>query len=552
MTHDWKSQLGRSSLAVPLLLILVTLCFLPGITPSLSGDDFVHVYRNRQPFPAAFSAFTAQDGREYRPLVRLSLALDSQIWGARYQGFHVTNLLLHLATVLLVYQLSRRLLPGRFPPLLAAALFALHPVHSYSVNGIMGRTDLLCALFLVSATLASLRGAWVIALLLFLAALLSKEVALAFPLLLLLWTPFRDSDRRRTLLASLAGSFILTISYLAVRLTLLAPSHSDLAVYLQFSGIQVVKNIVFYGGALLIPAGQFELRALAETEPFAAAALGFGAVAVGFAVFWPIRRSLLKSPEVGMALVWTAVFLLPVLLLFQRRYLYIPSIGFSILIAWGLSHIKRPVGMLIGILIVTAFAGITLSAAATWREAAREVNRNLEKLVPIVRKHASDRVFVANVPNGLGEAHLFTHDSLRFAIGLQTGSLPRLASLTRVQLRPGSSWQTKTQGNSILTEIVPGPETYFVFDAPEFLPRGGRFLPVGTEFNKGPFQIRVAETDLAGRVSKLEVDWKTLPAGSIVVVIEPDSSNPVLIPGPAASQDRAGPAPEIEPGGSQR
>jgi len=551
MNHWSLEAAGRPTLAVPFLLLLTVLCFAPGITPELSGDDFVHVFKNRQPFPSALKSFAEADGREYRPVVRLSLAIDHSIWGSSYAGFHISNLLFHLVTVFLVFRFAQALFDRPEPPLLAAGLFALHPVHSYSVNGIMGRTDLLCAVFLVSAALASLRGSATLTWLLFAGALLSKEVALAFPLVLLLWLPFRDREGRRTLFAPLAGSLVISFAYLAVRLTLLTPSESDLAVYLQFSVTQVIKNIVYYGGAVLIPAGQFELRSVAETEPLAAAAIALGTVAIVLALLWPIRRSLLRSPQVWMALVWSVSFLLPVLLLFQRRYLYIPSIGVSILIAWVLTHIPKKVGMLIGILMVAGFAGISLNAARTWREAGQLVGRNLEQLVPIVREHGSERIFVTNVLNGLGEAHLFTHDSLRFAIGLQTGSLPRMVTLTRIQLAPGSSWQTTVHDESITTKVIPGPETYFVFDAPEFLPRGGRFLPVGTEFTKSPFQIRVAETDQAGRVSELEVAWEELPAGSLLVVLKPDTAGPALISGADRSREREEPQAKLAPGGSR-
>ncbi|KAE8752552.1 hypothetical protein FOCC_FOCC000674 [Frankliniella occidentalis] len=98
----------------------------------------------------------------YRPLTVLSLRLNALLaGGAPLQdgawGFHLGNVLLHVMASLLVLQLGRRLLTSPWAATVAALLFAAHPVHCEAVAGVVGRADLLCAVFFLLSLLAYLR-----------------------------------------------------------------------------------------------------------------------------------------------------------------------------------------------------------------------------------------------------------------------------------------------------------------------------------------------------------------------------------------------------------
>jgi tetratricopeptide (TPR) repeat protein len=134
----------------------------------------------------------------YRPLVSLSYGLDTAISGLMPAGFHLTNLVLHIGCVLLVWALGLRLFRGeRSWAAAGAALFAVHPIHTESVAWISGRTDVLATLFFLAALNLHARlggpsrrkdlGAVALACLCFMAALLCKEVALSLPLVVLIW-----------------------------------------------------------------------------------------------------------------------------------------------------------------------------------------------------------------------------------------------------------------------------------------------------------------------------------------------------------------------------
>jgi len=119
------------------------------------------------------------------PLTYLTFWANYQAGGANPLGWHAINLLLHVASVLVAFAALRRLMPER-AALLAAVLFAVHPLNAEAVNYVFSRGTLLCTLL----TLASLRS-WVNgrrwhAVAWFAAALLASEECVAFPLFLLL------------------------------------------------------------------------------------------------------------------------------------------------------------------------------------------------------------------------------------------------------------------------------------------------------------------------------------------------------------------------------
>lgn len=131
----------------------------------------------------------------YYPLTMLSLAIDYDISGENPRGYHITNLLLHLLNVVLVFFLSRKLF-GRFEiALIIAFLFGVHPMHVESVAMIAQRKDMLYAMFFLLAHLSYIRfvkgggkydKSYAFSFVFFALALLSKPMAITLPFILLL------------------------------------------------------------------------------------------------------------------------------------------------------------------------------------------------------------------------------------------------------------------------------------------------------------------------------------------------------------------------------
>ena len=202
------SRVGAAWLWAAAVALATAVVYLPTLWNGfVDFDDQTNLLEN--PFfraldPAALRwMFTNLDGH-YLPLTWLSFALDYQLWGMNPLGYHLTNALLHVASAVVFYVLSARLLrlafglaPGAAPPALAiaaaisAAFFALHPLRVESVAWATERRDVLSGLFALLALDAYVRAhagrrggfAWS-ALSWYVASLLAKPVGMSLPIVL--------------------------------------------------------------------------------------------------------------------------------------------------------------------------------------------------------------------------------------------------------------------------------------------------------------------------------------------------------------------------------
>ncbi|MGZ8256268.1 MAG: hypothetical protein ACXW1C_00670 [Gallionella sp.] len=179
------------------LTLVVGLCYANALTGSFQFDDY-NIIVNYSAVHS-WTGWYAALGEGIRPLLKLSYTLNWTMgWGA--EGFHLFNVLIHLANVILVYALAQcwiqaRAYELRSVPFWTALLFAAHPVHTEAVSYISGRSTALMTLFYLAAMLCYVRGqrrqSWTYSQLatpvLFICALLVKETAITLPLALLLW-----------------------------------------------------------------------------------------------------------------------------------------------------------------------------------------------------------------------------------------------------------------------------------------------------------------------------------------------------------------------------
>ena len=138
--------------------------------------------------------FEAGATQQYYPLLHSVFWVEQKLWGDAPLGYHLVNILLHTLAALMAAILLRRLeVPGAY---LAAAIFALHPVHVESVAWIAELKNTLSAVFHLAAAIVYLRFdrarsmlPYMVALLLFVLGLLSKTVTATLPaaLLVVFW-----------------------------------------------------------------------------------------------------------------------------------------------------------------------------------------------------------------------------------------------------------------------------------------------------------------------------------------------------------------------------
>jgi tetratricopeptide (TPR) repeat protein len=144
-------------------------------------------------------AMSAEVARNWHPLTVVSHMLDCQLFGTHAGGHHLTSLLLHIANSLLLFLALRRMTAAFWRSALVAALFAWHPLHVESVAWIAERKDVLSAFFWWLTLLAWLGWAappknpgsksrlyYVLAVVLFACAAMSKPMVVTFPFVLLL------------------------------------------------------------------------------------------------------------------------------------------------------------------------------------------------------------------------------------------------------------------------------------------------------------------------------------------------------------------------------
>ena len=155
-----------------------------------------------------FRVWLTTDYINYWPLTSTSFWLEHQLWGLDPAGFHVTNILLHAVSSLLIWRILLQLkIPAAW---VAALIFAVHPVNVESVAWIAQRKNVLCLVFFLCALFSFLRfdengrrGMYLLAVVCFLLAMLSKGAAVALPVVVLLCLFWRRRLRARDLIDSL-------------------------------------------------------------------------------------------------------------------------------------------------------------------------------------------------------------------------------------------------------------------------------------------------------------------------------------------------------------
>ena len=292
----------------------------------------------------------------YRPLMNFGYLLCFRLFGPRAYGFHLVNLLLHGLVVVLLFAVTKRMFRNSTLAFVAAALFALHPIHTESVDWIAAVTDLELTFFylLTFRLYLGLSGAkpssYVLTQLAmavsFALAAISKEQALTLPLLATLYEHAYREDRDQTTMAQKLARYgalwLLTVAYLVLRVRFLGTlAHNRL----QLVGYEVLFSAITLFGQymwkLLWPVRLcayyvFEVSDDPTDPRILAGLVALVLLAILFVALWKFDRT------ASFGVVWLAVTLAPVLNaswlasnVFTERYLYLPSVGFCWVLAWG-------------------------------------------------------------------------------------------------------------------------------------------------------------------------------------------------------------------------
>ena len=306
--------------------LLVVSCYLPVILwGGFVWDDLIFITKNplvADPAGLWKIWFEPSQNLEehYWPMIYTTFWLEHKLWGFEPTGYHVVNVLLHLANTLILWHIVRRLaVPGAW---LVAAVFAVHPLHVESVAWIIQHKDVLSGFFYLTAALAWMRFVekrrprWYAgALVLYGAGLLSKSIVVTLPAALLIWHWWekgRVTANDLWRLAPMAGLG------LAVTLGDLAFSRGRVEGYvgLDYSLVERVliasRALWFYASKLLWPSELAVIYPLWDIRAGDLLAWGYVIAAVALVVvLWCFQQRLGRGPLAGA--LFFAVTLSPVL-----------------------------------------------------------------------------------------------------------------------------------------------------------------------------------------------------------------------------------------------
>ena len=374
-----------------ILVALTALAYGNSLFNDFTMDDELYILRNPQVTQHSLKLLFQPNAAShvFRPLTFASLALNWIIAGYQPFGYHLLNLALHTAVVLLLLLVLRESL-RRLPryDLIAfatALLFAVHPIHTEAVSSVIGRSELLSAGFLLAAWLAHLRNHPVLALISFALALLSKESAVC---LLPLVLAGDYAVRQRRPWWRYAGVFFLTAIYVGVlwkvqggRFGAGSVAILDNPLTMLPVGLRILNAVRIawrYIGLLLFPAtlscdysyNQISLYANLRHLLFPLlAAVGV----IGLWIWAILRQSrgfVLAGAVYIAGFAVTSNILIATGTIFGERLAYLPSAGFCLLAALFLAKLQernRAAGFALLAVMVAAFSLRTIVRNRDWR-----------------------------------------------------------------------------------------------------------------------------------------------------------------------------------------
>src|SRR3989338_7757020 len=335
--------------------------------------------------------FTTSAEMSYRPVVTFTYFIDYSLYGIKPWGYHLTNLILHAMNGVILYIfLTLFIQPSQSsifkllsPPLLISLLFITHPVLTEAVNAISFREDGLCFLFFISALIPYIvhRSLLIahcskfkafcfqlLSLSFYLLALLSKEMAITFPLIIILyeWIYGKKIEspqtspplqKGRVRVGSLFNPYIIgyiaiTCFYLYLRFFLFHnPVEETLHGWLLSERLMTLPYLILKYLLLLIAPVSLSADYVITPVNSPFSLIFIVSVFVVILLLITIYKSRQSNVGQGFSLALSfgiSFFLLtmlpvynaiPIVNPFAERYLYLPMVGFSIIVGVGIHRI---------------------------------------------------------------------------------------------------------------------------------------------------------------------------------------------------------------------
>jgi protein O-mannosyl-transferase len=396
------------------LLVVAVLVFTPALNGRFVWDDHALLQSNEQirhpgNLPAAFGihAFAGVDARGdrfveyYRPIWIAALTLGGSAWGANPLGFHLLSIALHVIVTWLVHLALLELAVDPTAALIGALVFAVHPVHAEAVAWASASNEPLVAAWSLLALILFLRSNGRFsrtALGVYALALLTKESAVALPLLLALCAAGRSGAGA---IARRVAPFVaLAIGYLLVRRLVVHPHPDSREFFTRF--LTAPRVLAEYLRLLFLP---WRMRVFHDVpivdRPLGAAFL----VPMAALVAWSLAAARWRrgAPIACTGMLWPLLALLPLCgiagfpqpAILAERYLYLPSVGVALFVAGAVQSLRArstTTGVAAGAaaLLASMFLAIgTFAQTRVWHDDVSLMTRMVADAPGVVTGHAN-------------------------------------------------------------------------------------------------------------------------------------------------------------------
>ena len=395
----------RKNVLILFLLLIVMLGFI--VYSNALGGAFIWddeglvknntTLRSFSSFPAIFTRpIGDQELREnysYRPLQMFSYMVDYSLWKLNPLGYHLTNVILHILAAVCLLFLVNLIFGDWLLSLWSALLFTLHPIQTEAVTYISGRADslaLVCMILCLYFYIKQLQTGRMMLLFLmcisYVFALLSRESSLILPASALI---YHYTFKKKIKWQPFSGLLVITFLYIFLRFSYFQAflPHQDCptTILQRLPGFLVA--VTNYLRLLIVPFGlhmEYGNRLFSFAYPKAI----IGGLIVVASVIYALRKRG-RNPLVFFAISWFFITLLPQANLYPvnaymaEHWLYIPSIGFFLLVAYLLRTLYntdnlKKVAIVSIILLLTMYSLLTIKQNSYWRDPIGFYERTLE------------------------------------------------------------------------------------------------------------------------------------------------------------------------------
>ena len=338
----------------------------------------------------------------YRPTIPISYIADWNNWKLNPFGYHLSNSIFYSFTIVAMFFLSNRL-AGLFSirraltfSVLATLLFTLHPMHVESVSWIAGRTDVLCTLFFLFALgfhILSYKKLYFIPIVCFfyLFSLFSKEVAVAFPILVVCldFLIKRPLNKRDIFKYFIYFGILALYMYVRSRSFVNVPgvynpdiisSSGSSNQFLYYLGILKVfiASYAYYLKQLFFP---YSFNSFVTYLPTNTLYLSVSAILVSILVVFFFYSYRIKKNFITLNIFWIFLTLGPSVLIaifafiatpVSERYLFLPSVGYCMLIGYLLVGLidkrgSKKLSLAVTTILICSYLYFTIDRQNVWK-----------------------------------------------------------------------------------------------------------------------------------------------------------------------------------------